>query len=63
MAIELNQPATAFLQARDEENEFDLGWFTAKRELELCGHGTLAAAISCLKLATSNMDRPRHSIR
>ncbi len=44
MAIELNQPATAFLQARDEENEFDLGWFTAKRELELCGHGTLAAA-------------------
>ena len=43
MAIELNQPATAFLQARKEENQYDCRWFSAKRELDLCGHGTLAA--------------------
>ena len=43
MAIELNQPATAFLQPREESNHYDLRWFTAKRELDLCGHGTLAA--------------------
>jgi PhzF family phenazine biosynthesis protein len=38
----LNQPATAFL--RPIATGFALRWFSATRELPLCGHGTLAAA-------------------
>jgi predicted PhzF superfamily epimerase YddE/YHI9 len=38
VAAELNQPATAFLHDRR------LRWFTPAVELQLCGHGTLAAA-------------------
>lgn len=43
VAAELNQPATAFV-APDDAGAYDLRWLTATRELELCGHGTLAAA-------------------
>jgi PhzF family phenazine biosynthesis protein len=43
MAMELNLPATAFLRARDAGDGFDLRWFTVKKELELCGHATLAS--------------------
>ena len=42
VARELNQPATAFLAAKDDE--FELRWFSPKTELALCGHGTLASA-------------------
>ena len=38
VAAELNRPATAFLHDRR------LRWFTPAVELQLCGHGTLAAA-------------------
>lgn len=41
LAAEMNLPATAFLSRADG---FDLRWFTATVELELCGHGTLAAS-------------------
>ncbi len=41
---ELNQPATAVAWPGDRPGWFGLRWFTATRELELCGHGTLAAA-------------------
>ena len=41
---ELNQPATAVVWPGDRPGWFGLRWFTATRELELCGHGTLAAA-------------------
>jgi predicted PhzF superfamily epimerase YddE/YHI9 len=41
---ELNQPATAVVWPGDRPGWFGLRWFTAIRELELCGHGTLAAA-------------------
>ena len=41
---ELNQPATAVAWPGDQPGWFELRWFTATRELELCGHGTLAAA-------------------
>jgi PhzF family phenazine biosynthesis protein len=41
---ELNQPATAVAWPGDQPGWFGLRWFTATRELELCGHGTLAAA-------------------
>lgn len=42
MASELNLAATAFLFS--ENDGYRLRWFSAKTELELCGHGTLASA-------------------
>jgi predicted PhzF superfamily epimerase YddE/YHI9 len=42
VATELAMPATAFVVPA--EGEWRLRWFTATTELELCGHGTLAAA-------------------
>lgn len=42
IAAELRMPATAFVLPA--EGEWGLRWFTAETELELCGHGTLAAA-------------------
>ena len=42
LAAELNLPATAFVVGAD--SEFALRWFTPSAELQLCGHGTLAAA-------------------
>src|SRR5262245_61827347 len=42
VAREMNLPATAFLHERD--GVYHLRWFTVTRELELCGHGTLASA-------------------
>lgn len=42
VASEMNLAATAFLYPQD--NGYHLRWFSAKTELELCGHGTLASA-------------------
>ncbi|EFH84269.1 PhzF family phenazine biosynthesis protein [Ktedonobacter racemifer] len=42
VASEMNQAATAFIYPQD--NGYNLRWFSAKVELELCGHGTLASA-------------------
>ena len=42
VATETNHPATAFISRQGED--FALRWFSPKRELPLCGHGTLAAA-------------------
>ena len=42
VAAELDMPATAFVVPAGAE--WRLRWFTAKAELDLCGHGTLAAA-------------------
>ncbi|MGO9216285.1 MAG: PhzF family phenazine biosynthesis protein, partial [Streptosporangiaceae bacterium] len=44
IGAELNQPATALVWPEGEPGRFGLRWFTAHGELELCGHGTLAAA-------------------
>jgi PhzF family phenazine biosynthesis protein len=43
VAAEHNLPATAFVHPL-ADGRWDLRWFNATRELELCGHGTLAAA-------------------
>ena len=43
VSAELNQAATAFV-ARQEDGSFWLRWFTSTTELNLCGHGSLAAA-------------------
>ena len=42
VASEMNLAATAFLQI--QKDGYRLRWFSAKVELELCGHGTLASA-------------------
>jgi PhzF family phenazine biosynthesis protein len=42
IARENNLPATAFFVRNDEH--YELRWFTPTVELNLCGHGTLAAA-------------------
>ncbi|MCI0474980.1 MAG: PhzF family phenazine biosynthesis protein, partial [Anaerolineales bacterium] len=42
LAQEMNLSETAFVLGRADE--FDLRWFTPKREVSLCGHATLATA-------------------
>lgn len=42
IAYENNLPETAFLLI--ENGEYNLRWFTREFEIDLCGHGTLAAA-------------------
>ena len=42
IAVENNQPATAFFVPRD--GEFEIRWFTPAVELDLCGHGTMASS-------------------
>lgn len=42
VANEMNLAATAFLLP--EQDGYRLRWFSAMKELELCGHGTLASA-------------------
>lgn len=57
IANELNLPCTAFITYHNKDNnekqsvsnkeedqgEFDICWYTPSKELDLCGHGTLAA--------------------
>jgi PhzF family phenazine biosynthesis protein len=44
IGAELNQPATTVVWPAGPPGRYGLRWFTAHGELELCGHGTLAAA-------------------
>ncbi|MEM9827864.1 MAG: PhzF family phenazine biosynthesis protein [Planctomycetota bacterium] len=44
IAAEMNLSETAFLVATEQANELKLRWFTPAREVDLCGHATLAAA-------------------
>ncbi len=41
IAAENNLPATAFIVPH--KGEYEIRWFSPAREIELCGHGTLAA--------------------
>ena len=43
VATEMNLSETAFLVRRGD-GSFDLRWFTPAREVDLCGHATLASA-------------------
>lgn len=43
IAREMNVSETAFVKAKSEGG-FDLRWFTPTKEVELCGHATLASA-------------------
>jgi len=60
MAAELNLPATAVVRPLDD-GSWDLRWFSAARELELCGHGTLASAHVLLSEIDPGQDRLRFS--
>lgn len=42
IASEINFSETAFV--KKEKNNFEIRWFTPKKEMNLCGHATLAAA-------------------
>ncbi|MFP9213364.1 PhzF family phenazine biosynthesis protein, partial [Enterococcus faecalis] len=42
IAIENNLSETAFTVKKNQE--FELRWFTPDREIDLCGHATLATA-------------------
>lgn len=48
-ANDMNQPATCFLKQR-RDNEYDIRWFAPDAEIELCGHGALAAAGALFEL-------------
>jgi predicted PhzF superfamily epimerase YddE/YHI9 len=44
VAAEMNLSETAFVHVLPEGGGFSLRWFTPAREVELCGHATLASA-------------------
>ena len=54
LAAEHHLPVTAFLVANADT--FEIRWFTPQMELDLCGHGTLAAAFVLLKLLMPERD-------
>jgi PhzF family phenazine biosynthesis protein len=56
IARENSLPVTAFLVERDDHSE--LRWFTSTVELNLCGHGTVAAA----SVLFDSMDAPKESV-
>ena len=43
IAIENNLSETAFVKRSDGEADWDLRWFTPGREVDLCGHATIAS--------------------
>lgn len=43
IALSNNLSETAYLTALDEEDAWNLRWFTPSREVDLCGHATLAS--------------------
>ena len=49
IAVENNLSETAYLRSRDD-GDFDLRWFTPGREVDLCGHATLASGHVILNL-------------
>lgn len=43
IASDFCQPATTFLFSRGKENEYEVRWFAPDAEINLCGHGSMAA--------------------
>jgi PhzF family phenazine biosynthesis protein len=56
IARELNLPATVFVRA--DRTGWHLRWFAPSAELELCGHGTLAAAHVLWERGCAPAERP-----
>jgi len=44
LGAEMNVSETAIVERCEENNAFNLRWFTPVMEVDLCGHATLAAA-------------------
>jgi len=63
LARENNQAETAFLRRTDDAARFDLRWFTPGREVDLCGHATLASAHVLLNELGLGADRLRFDTR
>ena len=43
LAADFNQPATTFLWPAGDRDQFHVRWFAPDAEIDLCGHGSLAA--------------------
>ncbi|RWM09761.1 MAG: PhzF family phenazine biosynthesis protein [Mesorhizobium sp.] len=43
LAQDFRQPVTVFLRPLKDPGHFEIRWFTQNAELDLCGHGTVAA--------------------
>lgn len=54
IATDFNQPATTFLWPGDQDNAFHVRWFAPDGEIDLCGHGSLAAFAFLSKLKQSS---------
>jgi PhzF family phenazine biosynthesis protein len=57
IAVESNLPVTAFVL--NEKGKYSIRWFTPEYELDLCGHGTMAASqviFQCLSPQLSQID-------
>jgi PhzF family phenazine biosynthesis protein len=59
IATELGLPATAFIVAR--AGGYDIRWFTPIKEIELCGHATLAAGHVVLRVLEPTRDAVQFS--
>ena len=58
IAAEIGLSETAFIVPSDS-NEYELRWMTPKREVDLCGHATMAAAHFLLEnLLADALGRP-----
>ena len=55
IAIENRLSETAFVVARNA-NEYDLRWFTPAKEIDLCGHATLATAYCVFRFKQPTAD-------
>jgi len=54
IAFENNLAETAFI--RKNGDDFDLRWFTPKKEIDLCGHATLASAFVISQFIDSSIE-------
>ncbi|HLU89279.1 MAG TPA: PhzF family phenazine biosynthesis protein [Cyclobacteriaceae bacterium] len=45
IAREFNMPATSFIWEGEKDQEYNIRWFAPDGEIDLCGHGSAAAAV------------------
>jgi PhzF family phenazine biosynthesis protein len=58
LAVEMNLSETVFLTPTDDDADFNIRWFTPGREVNLCGHATLAAAHFLFETDRADHSRP-----
>ena len=61
IAEDFCQPATTFLLSRGTENEYEVRWFAPDSEIDLCGHGSMAAIAFLADYLQSNGPFQLHS--